>query len=147
MRSRKRGRRDEPFADSLLGGRGEPGRRQAERLTHRLIRQARRSGHDALADWLGDGFREGRFTVEGAAAAAGPLARTLAAARLCEFVEGTEKGTGACCDSLGRLGSAVRPVRRTRGRSGITVYRIGAVQECTTTGVALVPSCSFPRQR
>lgn len=79
--------RDEPFREALTRSGGDPGRRQAQRLTHRLLRRTRQQGHHALADWLGDGFRTGRLTVDGPEAEPGALALTLAAVRIRDFVE------------------------------------------------------------
>ena len=88
-------KRDEPFREALSRPGGDPGQRQAQRLTHRLLRKTRQEGHHDLADWLGDGFREGRLTTEGAAAEPGTLALTLASLRIRDWVDLAERnGTG-----------------------------------------------------
>lgn len=94
-RSRGARRRDEPFTEALARNGDDSGRRQAQRLTHRLLRRTRRQGHHELADWLGDGFRTGRLTVDGPEAEPAVLALTLAAVRIRDFVELAETtGTG-----------------------------------------------------
>lgn len=96
MKQRRRARRrDEPFAEALSRNHGHAGQRQAQRLTHRLIRRTRRQGHHELADWLADGFRTGRLTADGAEADPATLARTLAAVRIRDFVDAAaQTGTG-----------------------------------------------------
>jgi hypothetical protein len=63
------------------------GRRRAEWRRDQMVRRSRERGHDLLADWLEEGFRDGTFTIEGRNADPAALARTLAATKIYSFVD------------------------------------------------------------
>jgi hypothetical protein len=124
-----------PFGAGLARGAGEAGRRQAQRRAHQFIFRTRRLGHAALADWIADGFSSGRLTDDGAAGDPFRLACTLAAGRLCEFIESAELA------GRPRHGSATLLFDRIAGDGiaapGITKFELADVEAGELHGTML----------
>lgn len=136
MRERTRGEGVSPYAEGLGRGGGEPGRRQAQRRAHLILFRTRRLGHAELADWVANGFTAGRLTDDGAAGDPFRLACTLAAGRLCEFIESAELSRRP------RFGSATLLFERVTGGRiatppGVTRYDLAEVEAGELHGTML----------